>query len=169
MDGLMKRYDSQAIKYMAILSFISIVTLIAGVVLVVANVSNTGLKIGLIAAGGSLSILFIGCYLAERSRYLIIDDAIIDLPRGAILNGKMVFKRIAIDIDDISSIESKLLKGDRIVTKNGHFYSLRMKDKSIITFTLYAYGKKSETDIVTTIRERIRRIKKEVFKTHISV
>ena len=136
---MMKKYNSQATKWLVIPSLISIATLITGVVCVIVDISDISLRIGLISLGGLLSILLIVCCLAEGSRYLIIDDEKIDLPRGVDINGKTVLKRTVAAIDGISSIESVLRKGDRIVTKDAVFYSLRMKDGSIITFTLYAY------------------------------
>ena len=151
----MKKYNSQATKWLVIPTLISIATFITGVVCVIVDISDISLRIGLISLGGLLSILFIACCLAEGSRYLIIDDEKIDLPRGVDINGKTVLKRTVAAIDGISSIESVLRKGDRIVTKDTIFYSLRMKDGSIITFTLYAYGKKAEEEIISTLKKQI--------------
>ena len=100
--------------------------------------------------------MFTACCLADGSRYLIIDDKKIDLPRGADINGKTVFKRTVAAIDGISSIECVLYKGDRIVSKDTRFYSLKMKDGSIITFTLYAYGKKAEEEIISTLKKYLK-------------
>ena len=152
----MKIYNSQATNWLFILSLISIATLITGVVCVVVGISDIELQIGLISSGGLLSTLFTACCLADGSRYLIIDDKKIDLPRGADINGKTVFKRTVAVIDGISSIECVLYKGDRIVSKDTRFYSLKMKDGSIITFTLYAYGKKAEEEIISTLKKYLK-------------
>lgn len=155
---MMKKYNSQATKWLVIPSLISIAMLITGVVCVIVDISDIISQIGLISLGGLFSILFIACCLAEGSRYLTIDDEKIDLPRGADINGKTALKRTVAAIDGINSIESALRKGNRIVTKDTNFYSLRMKDGAIISFTLYAYGK-NEEEIISTLKKKIGRMK----------
>ncbi|MBE6644140.1 MAG: hypothetical protein E7612_02020 [Ruminococcaceae bacterium] len=54
----MKTYISRATKWLAILTIISVVVLIAGIICIVAYSSNVGLQIGLTMLGGLMSILF---------------------------------------------------------------------------------------------------------------
>ena len=77
------------------------------------------------------------------------------MPRGADNNGKMVFKRTVIKIDKIGSIESKLYKGDGLISKDTNFHTLKLKDGTKITFTLYAYGKEAEKEIIEIIKRSI--------------
>jgi hypothetical protein len=88
-----------------------------------------------------MSILFLSCFFAEKSRYLTIDDKKITLPRGAYINGKKSFQKTVIYIDQIHSINVVLHKGDGIISKDTLFYVLRLKDGTSIKFTLYAFGK----------------------------
>ena len=100
----MNRYTSRATKWLAILTIISVAVLIAGIICILSHSSNIGLQIGLTMLGGFMSILFLCCFYAEKSRYLKIDDKKIVLPRGAIINGKLSFQRTVIDMNNISSL-----------------------------------------------------------------
>ena len=102
--------------------------------------------------GGFMSILFLSCFFAEKSRWLAIDADKIILPRGADHNGRMVIKRTVIKTDEIISLESKFHKGDKIITDDCFFYTVKLKNGAKITFTLYAYGKEAEKEIVETIK-----------------
>ena len=55
----MKKYTSRATKWLAIFAIISVVMLLIGIILIVANYSNVGLTVGLTMGGGLMSILFI--------------------------------------------------------------------------------------------------------------
>ena len=70
----MKRYTSCATKWLVILTIISVAVLIAGIICILAHSSNVGLQVGLTMSGGLMSILFLSCFFAEKSRYLTIDD-----------------------------------------------------------------------------------------------
>ena len=90
---------------------------------------------------------------AEKSRYLTIDDEKIVLPRGANINEKTSFSRTIININEIRSIKSELHKGDGIVAKDTLFHTLTLNDGTRIKFTLYAYGKVAEDEILVTIQK----------------
>ncbi len=60
---------------------------------------NIGLPIGMIFLGGLLDVIFLACFLAERSRVLIIDTDKIIFPRGAEKNGKTVFLKNVIQLN----------------------------------------------------------------------
>ena len=100
-------------------------------------------------------MLFLACFFAEKSRYLTIDCEKIVLPRGADKNGKMSFQKTVINIDEIHSIKSELYKGDGIISKDTLFHTLKLKDGTAIKFTLYAYGKDAEKEILESIEKHI--------------
>ena len=151
----MKTYISRATKWLAILTSISVAVLIAGIICIFVYSSNVGLQIGLTMLGGPMSILFLACFFAEKSRYLTIDCEKIVLPRGADKNGKMSFQKTVINIAEIRSIKSELYKGDGIISKDTLFYTLKLKDGTAIKFTLYAYGKDAEKEILESIKKHI--------------
>lgn len=143
----MKKYSSRAEKWLMVVSLICGVVLLTGIIYAFAGVENIGLPIGLILMGGLLGVVFFVCFLAEKSRALIIDADRVIFPRGAEINGKIVFQKTVVRICDISSVESKLHIGDRIISDDCFFYTLRLKDGTSVTVTLYAYGKEAEKEI----------------------
>ena len=151
----MKKYTSQATKWLMIVSLICGVVLLTGIILAFAGIGNIGLPIGLIMMGGLLGILFFSCFLAEKSRALIINADQITFPRGAEINGKTVFQKTTIQTTQIRSVETKFYPGDRVIAKDTNFYTLRLKGGTSVTFTLYAYGKEAEKEILETIKSSI--------------
>ena len=151
----MKKYTSHATKWLALFSIISTLMLLIGIAFIIVNISNVGLQLGLTFIGGFMSIFFLPLFFAEKSRWLIIDADKIILPRGADHNGRTVIKRTVIKTDEIISLESRFYKGDKIFTGDCFFYTLKLKNGTKITFTLYAYGKEAEKEIVETIKNRI--------------
>ena len=151
----MKTYISRATKWLAILAVIGVTILISGIICILAHSSNVGLQIGLTMLGGLMSILFLSCFFAEKNRYLTIDDEKIVLPRGANINEKTSFRRIIINTNEIRSIKSELHKGDGIIAKDTLFHTLTLNDGTRIKFTLYAYGKDAEDEILAAIKKLI--------------
>ena len=151
----MKKYTSRATRWLAIFTIISAAVLIAGIICILSHSSNVGLQIELTMLGGLMSILFLSCFLADKSRYLTIDDEKIVLPRGANINERTSFNRIIINTNEIRSIKSELHKGDGIVAKDTLFHTLTLNDGTRIMFTLYAYGKDAEDEILATIKKLI--------------
>ncbi len=152
----MRKYVSRATKWLAIITLLCIVILVAGVVLNVIGSSDIGLQILLIGLGGFLTILFAGCFFAEKSRALIIDADKIIFPRGAQKNGKIVFRKTVVHFEEIECVESRLYKGDKIVSKDCFFHTLKLKDGTVITVTLYSYGEEQENEILKVIRSSIK-------------
>lgn len=148
----MKSYTSCATKRLAILTIISAAVLIAEIICIFACSSNVRLQIGLTMLGGLMSVLFLSCFFVEKNRYLTIDDKKIILPRGAEKNGKMSYRKTIINIDDIHTIKSELHKGDGIISKDTLFHILKLKDGTTIKFTLYAYGKDAEKEILESLK-----------------
>ncbi len=102
-----------------------------------------------------MSILFSICFLAEKSRYLIVEKDKIILPRGVNIGEKMSFQKTIIKREDIISIESKLYKGDGLIAKDTFFYILKLKNGTRVTFTLYPFGKEAEKEIIEDIKKNI--------------
>lgn len=63
------------------------------------------------------------CFLAEKSRELIIDTDKTILPRGADKNEKMVFQTV-VKRSEICSVESTFHEGKRIVSDDCFFHAL---------------------------------------------
>ena len=89
----MKKYTSRATRWLAILAIISVTVLIMGVICILAHSSNVGLQVGLTMLGALMSILFLSCFFAEKSRYLTIDNEKVILSRGADINGKSLSEK----------------------------------------------------------------------------
>ncbi len=151
----MKRYTSRATKWLAVVSLICCAVLLIGIILIFASIENIGLPIGLIFLGGLLGVLFFGCFVAEKSRYLIIDADRIVFPRGARINGKTVFSKTVVKTSEIHSVESDFHKGDKIISRDCFFYTLKLKDGTNIAVTLYSYGKEAEKEIFEAIKSFI--------------
>ena len=151
----MKIYISRATKWLAVLAIVGVTVLISGIICILAHSSNVGLQIGLTMLGGLMSILFLSCFFAEKSRCLTIDNEKIVLPRGANINEKTSFSRTIININEIRSIKSELHKGDGIIAKDALFHTLTLNDGTRIKFTLYAYGKDAEDEILAAIKKLI--------------
>ena len=151
----MKKYTSRATRWLAILAIISVTVLIMGVICILAHSSNVGLQVGLTMLGALMSILFLCCFFAEKSRYLTIDNEKVILSRGADINEKKSFRKTVINISEIHSIKSELYKGDGIISKDTFFYTLKLKDGTVIRFTLYDYGKDAEKEILESIKTHL--------------
>ena len=151
----MKKYTSQATKWLMIVSLICGVVLLTGIIFAFAGIGNIGVLIGLILMGGLLGIIFFSCFIADKSRALIINADQITFPRGAEINGKTVFQKTAVKTKQIRSVETKFYPGDGAIAKDTNFYTLRLKDGTRVTFTLYAYGKEAEKEIFETIKSSI--------------
>ena len=151
----MKKYTSQATKWLMIVSLICGVVLLTGIIFAFAGIGNIGVPIGLILTGGWLGIIFFICFIAEKSRALIINADQITFPRGAEINGKTVFQKTTIQTTQIRSVETKFYPGDGVIAEDTNFYTLRLKDGTSVTFTLYAYGKEAEKEILETIKSSI--------------
>ena len=148
----MKKYASSSLKWLMMITLISCAILLVGIILAFVKVTNIGLPIGLILTGGLLGILSFSCFLAEKSRVLIISTDQIIFPRGAEVNGKTVFQKTIIKTSEIRSVEAKSYKGDGAITKDTIFYTLQLTDSRIITVTLYHYGKEAEKEIFEAIK-----------------
>ncbi len=151
----MKKYTSRSAKWLGILSLVSVVISITSIILIILNSSDIGLRVGIITGGVTVSLLLLVCYLSEKDRALAMDADKIILPRGAYVNGKMAFKKTVVKMSKIKSVESKLHNGDGLISKDTFFHTLNLKDGTKVTVTLYAFGKKTEKEILETIQKSI--------------
>ena len=65
----MKKYVSRATKWLGIIALLCGIAVLVGIILAFANTSMTSFV--MIALGGMFGILFLSCFLAEKSRALI--------------------------------------------------------------------------------------------------
>lgn len=151
----MKKYTSKATKWLMVVTFVCCVLLFTGIILILMEVANIGLLIGLILMGGLLGIIFFSCFLAEKGRVLIISADQIVFPRGIEINGKTAFQRTVVKTSEINSVEISSYKGDGLIAKTTIFYTLRLTDGRKITVTLYHYGKEAEKEILEAIKSFI--------------
>ena len=63
----MKKYTSQATKWLMIVSLICGVVLLTGIIFAFAGIGNIGVLIGLILMGGLLGIIFFSCFLPKKA------------------------------------------------------------------------------------------------------
>lgn len=151
----MKKYISGSTKILGIITLITAVMFITGIVLTVIDFENFSLQLFFTLIGGMLSLIFLPCYLAERSRTLVIDADKITFPKGAQRNGKTSLKKTVVKFEEISSIKSDFYKGDKVISKDCFFHKLKLKNGTEITITLYHYGKEAENEILEIIQKNI--------------
>lgn len=163
----MKKYVSSSLKWLLLCLIVFVMILIAAVVIFVFKLVSTSVSVPLTIFSFLLFILFLAIFFAEKSRYLTVDDRQITLPRGAIINGKTAFSKTLIEFDFVCSFESKFRNGDHGVfaliisllggvnAKDTTFYSIKLINDDTVTFTLYEFGKESETEIVSAIKRRL--------------
>lgn len=151
----MKKYTSRATKWLATFVLLCSILFSIGIALLFSKDPLVSISIPLISSGGLLGVLFLCCFLAENSRTLIIDADKIIFPRGADKNGKIVFQKTVVKRSEIRSVESAFHKGDKIISGDCFFHTLKLKDGTKITVTLYAYGKEAEKEIIEIIRKGI--------------
>ena len=151
----MKKYISRSTKILGIITLITIAMLITGIILIVIDFQNLSLQLFLTLVGGMLSLIFLPCYLAERSRALVITADKITFLKGAQKNGKISFRKTVIKFEEIGSLRSDFHKGDKVISKDCFFYKIKLKDGTTITVTLYHYGKEAEKEILEVIHKNI--------------
>ena len=150
----MKKYKPTATKRLAILALLSMLVLTTGIILILLGISPLAPAL-LAIFGGSMSILFIICFIAENSRVLEISDENYILPRGVRINEKTTFQKTIIPTNSIKSIDSCFYKGDGIISRNCFFYTVKLNNGTRITFTLHEYGEKAEKSIIERMKKCI--------------
>lgn len=151
----MKKYTTRATKWLAKLILVSIIIFAIGIILIVVDSPNVSLQVGFTMFGGLVSVIFLACFFAEKSRALIIDVDKIIFPRGIDKNGKTVLQKTVIKFDEIKSVQSEFYKGDKIISGDCFFHILKLKDGTKVTVTLYHYGEKTEKEILEIMQRNI--------------
>ncbi len=157
----MKKYTPIATKWLAVLSLICGVMVVVGIVLGFIESGVSDVLLLLICMGTMLGIVFFPAFLASRTRYLLIDEKTIVLPRGTAVNGKVTLrKRTVIQRKDILSLSSQYYRAPLILKiladhADQTYHTITLKDGTSIRFQLSEYGKKAEKEILAIIRRRI--------------
>ena len=68
----MKTYISRVVKWLALLAVISVAILVTGIFCIIINTENVGLQVGPTVFGGLMTILFLSCFFAEKSRLQLL-------------------------------------------------------------------------------------------------
>ena len=89
----MKKYTTRATKWLAKLILVSIIILAIGIILIIVDSPNVSLQVGFTMFGGLVSVIFLACFFAEKSRALIIDADEIIFPRGIDKKRKNSFQK----------------------------------------------------------------------------
>ena len=156
----MKKYTPIATKWLAALSLICGAMVVVGIVLGFMESGDSDVFLLLTFMGTMLGIVFFPAFLASRTRYLLIDEKAIVLPRGAAVNGKVTLgKRTVIQRKDILSLSSQYYRAPLILKiladADQTYHTITLKDGTSIRFQLYEYGKKAEKEIQAIIRQGI--------------
>ena len=163
----MKKYVSASMKRVTVIALLSVCTLLTGIILTIADHPNSELKLILVSIGSITSILFGSCFFAERSRYLLIDEEMVDFPQGCTRNEKTMFQRTRLRFDEICSVKSKFHKGASEgaaifwgllgagATGDCYSYILNLKDDTTIEVWLWGFGENGEKEIFEMICQSV--------------
>ena len=143
----MKKYVPKCLKLIRNASITSFLIFMVGFVLFLFGGLNIEIPLLLTFLGGGFGILFVAVYFSQKSRVLTLDEETIVLPRGAYINEKLSFSKMSIKKSDICCVERTFFKGDKIISEDTYFYTVKLKDGTKVTFPLYEYGKKAEEEI----------------------
>ena len=149
----MKKFYRSGNLVFAILSSITVVMAIAGIVLLISGAGFDDLTLFLIGFGAPFGLLFLPLFLANVLSYITIDDESIVFP--VTRAPRLRFKRNKVRYSDIEYIEIQDYKGDKIVTENTAFYLFTLKDGTAFKEALYIYGKKREREIVSMLKSKV--------------
>ena len=157
----MKKYTPIATKWLAAISLICGAMVVVGIVLGFMESGDSDVVLLLISMGTMLGIIVFPVFLASRTRYLLIDEKTIILPRGTAVNGKVTLgKRTVIQRKDILSLSSQYYRAPLILKiladhADQTYHTITLKDGTSIRFQLSEYGKKAEKEILAIIRQSI--------------
>ena len=157
----MKKYKSRNAKGIGIAAIVCTVALIVGIFMLIFGYPDSTISFVFIFVGSFMGLFFFVCFLAEKSRVLIIDTDKVIFPRGVQRNGKLISKKTVVKFDEMNSFECEFYKGDGFIAGDTNFYTLKLKGSAKIVMTLYCYGKDAEDEIYETIRRRIAESKSE--------
>ncbi len=143
----MKKYVANYLKWIGVLSLISILVFAIGIVLFLFSELSYEIPLSLTFVGGIFGFFLTMAYFSQKSRVLTLDEEKVVLPRGAYINEKLSFSKTSIKKSGICCVERTFFKGDKIISEDTYFYTVKLKDGTKVTFPLYEYGKKAEEEI----------------------
>ncbi len=103
-----------------------------------------------------LSLIFWFAYLIEKRSIIIIETDSITFHYYVFVKPKMKYnckQGLKIFYNNINAINTKLHKGDKILSADTNFYNLELTNGTIITFTLFQFGKKQEKIIYENLKK----------------
>lgn len=103
-----------------------------------------------------LSLIFWFAYLIEKRSIIVIEADSITFHYHVFIKPKMKYnykQGLKIFYSNIKEINTKLHKGDKILSADTNFYNLKLTNGTIITFTLFHFGKKQEKMIYENIKK----------------
>ena len=103
-----------------------------------------------------LSLIFWFAYLIEKRSIIIIETDSITFHYYVFVKPKLKYnckQGLKIFYNNINAINTKLHKGDKILSADTNFYNLELTNGTIITFTLFQFGKKQEKIIYENLKK----------------
>ena len=168
----MKKYRSSGTKILAVIAAVCVCMLIAGMI----AGDSFSYTYELTLLGGGFGIIFVPVFIAERSRYLIIDEEKVIFPPGCNQNEKLVFQRLEVRFDEICSVKIDFHKGESEfmaivwglfgLTSVGDQYSYTLNlidDTKIEVGCLYQYGEKAEKEISEMICRSVEKCGGQIY------
>lgn len=157
----MRKFYRPSANIFAILSVVTAICLIVGIVLLISSSNQIGLAIGLTMGSVFPFFLFITLFFFDYFSYLQIDETKIIFPRcrrTITNNGKrtLFFKKLEVHIQDIVKIDKRYYKGDHIISKDATFYIFKLKNGDYFEETLFSYGKKQEEEINDILKDKFK-------------
>ena len=149
----MKKYVPKCLKLVRNASITSFLIFVVGFVLFLFGGLNIEIPLLLTFFGGGFGILFVAVYFAAKSRVFIIGEEKIVIPRGANINDNLSFSKTSLKKSDICYVERTFFKGDKIISEDTYFYTVKLKGGTKVTFPLYEYGKKAEEEIFCFLKD----------------
>ncbi len=154
----MRKYESTALPLMRALALFCLASLVIALALTVLDWGSASIKGLFWFFGGMGVMLFIPCYFAEKSRYLLIDSEKITLTFGSMRllpngKGKLMTKRLTLPFCEISHIDVEFYEVQTLHAKPTNFYVFTLKNGERYRVTLYSYGKEAVKEILGILRE----------------
>ena len=152
----MKKYSPFTMNFVFVICILAFLIIFTMSIFIV-GFSLYSVTLGIIAGSAFASLILLFCRFYLRSSTLIIDEEKITLPRGADINGKTAFSNTTIMLNEIHTIESRLLKGIIGFSKDTYFHTITLNNGTKITITLFAYGIR-EKEILEVLQNKIAQI-----------
>ena len=150
----MKKYVQSATKISGVLLIVCVLMIAAGVLLTVLSPEQRDLICFLFAFAIPWAIILLVIYIPSARSYLLMDDEKIVFPLTRV--PKLSLKRNTVMFSEIKRVKVVFEEGDGIIVKDCNFYRFHLKNGLEFTETLFSYGKESEKEIVSVLKEKTR-------------